>query len=689
MTRCTRQGRPGRTGRQMTGGGLRSSTKKLAPIEEPGDSQNGLHPVSTEQSGTDRSMGSTSGPHPSTAQPLPTDEPADTAATTVEESANVTSTTAEHRPADEPEETATVLSPSTGDGEGTAEAPPPTTGKKRRGKKPKLPKPLERYYPITQVDEECIVRWGVEVSVMEVRGVDVEQQLVSAFAGVLNALDFNVQLLIRQHPPRLRSLREAIASQRPERLEDAVVDASDSLDRFLAELEAQPGVNDRRFYAVCERSRSDELRGLISRAGFSVYPLRGRALRSLVHAALTGCAPPPPDEEAPVSLTLRRNRIEIGERLAKSLHLKRWPRILTPGYLQKILSLGISMDVSLHVASMPTAQAARTLEWQRVKMESGVTLSLKRGRTAPPEAEIALQDVARLRDEVHRGRERLFHASLSITIYANSDDELKERELALTGLFAGAMASLDRMRFRQREGHLSTMPLAINSVAVWRTLDTTSLAMLFPFSPPDLDTRKGTLFGLDLRSGSPTTFDFFDPAFLNANTVVMARSGAGKSFSTKLTLLRGISRGIVYYVIDPEGEYSSIAQAAGGRVLVPGVPGHGLNPFVVDRGDESEVLQRVGGLRRLIEVMVGDRLSPEQRATLDQALTSYYTSERARTGFHDFFAFLESEGYANMASLLRPFSTGSLRHLLTDEGLTYWEGSCPSRSSTSGCWSRS
>ena len=146
------------------------------------------------------------------------------------------------------------------------------------------------------------------------------------------------------------------------------------------------------------------------------------------------------------------------------------------------------------------------------------------------------------------------------------------------------------------------------------------------------------------------------------------QGGAGKSFSTKLGLLRGISRGIVYYVIDPEGEYASLAQTAGGRVLTPGVAGHGLNPFVLEEEDENEVLQRVGGLRRLIEVIVGERFSPEQRATLDEALTAYYTTHRAVTGFQDFFIFLESQGYKGMASLLRPFATGSLRHLLTDQG---------------------
>ena len=121
-------------------------------------------------------------------------------------------------------------------------------------------------------------------------------------------------------------------------------------------------------------------------------------------------------------------------------------------------------------------------------------------------------------------------------------------------------------------------------------------------------------------------------------------------------------------MIDPEGEYADMARAAGGRVLSPGVPGQGMNPFVIDRGDPEELLQRIGSLRRLIEVMVGERLSAERRALLDHFLATYYARPRERTGFRDFYAFLTEEGDSDLAMLLRPFATGSLRHLLTDEG---------------------
>ena len=132
------------------------------------------------------------------------------------------------------------------------------------------------------------------------------------------------------------------------------------------------------------------------------------------------------------------------------------------------------------------------------------------------------------------------------------------------------------------------------------------------------------------------------------------------------------------YVIDPEGEYADMARAAGGRVLSPGVPGEGMNPFVIDKGDSEEMLQRIGSLRRLIEVMVGESLGADRRASLDHALAGYYAKPRERTGFRDFYSYLQESEAGDpdpvsgtgqvLARLLRPFATGSLRHLLSDEG---------------------
>ena len=533
---------------------------------------------------------------------------------------------------------------------------------------PKPPPELPLFFMVSHLEDDGPVRLDrVKLGVCEVMGLELDEPKLGAFAGALNACDFPVQLLIRQHPPRLGGLRDKLTEAQPGNLPPQTKAASESLRRLLTELETRDGILDRRFYAVCEYGRFDELRGLLARAGLSVHPFSGRRLRMLMLASALGGTPAEMDEEKPVQVEMGRREVRVGDRLVRSLHLGKWPRSLAPGFLQGLMAAGAPMDLSIHLGPIPAEQAARTLEWQKVRFESAQSLSFKRGRTMSPEAEIALEDVTRLRDEVQRGRERLFHASLSVTLHARDENALKEMTQRAKGHFAATLGKLDPLAFRQREGILSTLPLGLNAVAEWRTLDTSSIARLFPFSPPDLDTRRGTLYGIDMRACSPVVYDPWDGTHLNANTAVLARSGSGKSFATKLGMLRGLTRGVTAYVIDPEGEYADMARAAGGRVLSPGVPGQGMNPFVIDRGDSEELLQRIGSLRRLIEVMVGESLGAERRASLDHALAGYYAQPRERTGFRDFYAHLEREA-GDLARLLRPFATGSLRNLLSDEG---------------------
>ena len=543
---------------------------------------------------------------------------------------------------------------------------------------PKPPPELPLFFMLSHLDDDGPVRLdGVKLGVCEVMGLEIDEPKIGAFAGALNALDFPAQLLVRQHPPRLERLRENLKQAQPADLPPQTRAAAESLGRLLTDLENRDGILDRRFYAVCEVARIDDLRGLLARAGLSVHRLKGRQLRMFLIAATLGGSPSEHDEESPVEVEIGRREVRIGlagqrtgAHLTRSLHLGKWPRSLAPGFLQGLMAAGAPMDLSVHVGPIPAEQAARTLEWQKVRFESAQSLSFKRGRTMSPEAEIALEDITRLRDEVQRGRERLFHSSLSVTLHAKDETSLREMTQRAKAHFAATLGKLDNLAFRQREGLLATLPLALNAVAEWRSLDTSSIARLFPFSPPDLDTRSGTLYGIDMRACSPVVYDPWDGTHLNANTAVLARSGGGKSFATKLGVLRGITRGITAYVIDPEGEYADMARAAGGRVLSPGVPGEGMNPFVIDKGDSEELLQRIGSLRRLIEVMVGESLGAERRASLDHALAGYYAQPRDRTGFRDFYKYLQEDesGDPGLARLLRPFATGSLRHLLSDEG---------------------
>ncbi len=534
---------------------------------------------------------------------------------------------------------------------------------------PKPPPELPLCFMLSHLEPEGPVRLdGLKLSIIELVGLELDEAKLGAFAGALNACDFPLQLLVRQHPPNLARLRRELQAAQPDNLPERTREAADSARRLLAELESRLGILDRRFYAISEREHAAELRGVLSRSGLTLQPLRDEPLRRLVIAAALGGTPTERDPDEAAEVTIKRAEFELDQDLQRSLHLVKWPRSLAPGFLQQLMSTGAPMDLSLHLGPIPAAQAARQLEWQKVRFESARSLSMRRGKTLSPEAEIALEDVSRLRDDIQRGRERLFHASLAITLHAQDPEALDELTQRASAHFAASLGQVDPLPFRQREGKLSTMPLALNAVAAWRTLDTSTVARCFPFSPPDLDTRSGALVGIDLRARAPVVYDPWDGTHLNANTAVLARSGSGKSFATKLGVLRGVSRGVVAYVIDPEGEYADLARASGGRVFSPGVPGQGMNPFVIDRADPEELLQRIGSLRRLIEVMVGERLSAERRAALDHALASYYATPRAGSGFRDFYRFLESDDPESLAKLLRPFESGSLKHLLSDDG---------------------
>ena len=404
----------------------------------------------------------------------------------------------------------------------------------------KPPPDLPLFFMLSHLDDDGPVRLdGTKLGVCEAMGLEIDEPKLGAFAGALNALDFPVQLLVRQHPPRLGSLRDRLQEAQPDNLPPQTKAAAESLRRLLTDLESRDGILDRRFYAICEFSRIDDLRGLLARAGLSVHPLRGRQLRMFLVSAALGGSPGEFDGDETVEVEMGRREMRVGDRLVRSLHLGKWPRSLAPGFIQGLMAAGAPMDLSVHIGPIPAEQAARTLEWQKVRFESAQSLSFKKGRTMSPEAEIALEDVTRLRDEVQRGRERLFHSSLSVTLHAKDEASLKEMTQRAKAHFGATLGKLDNLAFRQREGLLSTLPLALNAVAEWRSLDTSSLARLFPFSPPDLDTRSGTLYGIDMRACSPVVYDPWDGTHLNANTAVLARSGSGKSFSTKLRDAQG------------------------------------------------------------------------------------------------------------------------------------------------------
>ena len=543
---------------------------------------------------------------------------------------------------------------------------------KPKSVKAKPPLPLPLCFMLSHLEEDGPVRLdGVKLGVCEVMGLELDEPKLGAFAGALNALDFPAQLLVRQHPPGLKRLRQDLQEAQPDSLPPQTKAASESLRRLLTDLEKRDGILDRRFYAVCEFGRIDELRGLLARAGLSVHPLRGRQLRMLLLASALGGTPAEFDEDAPVEVEINRRDMRVGGTLVRSLHLGKWPRSLAPGFLQSLMAAGAPMDLSVHLGPIPAEQAARTLEWQKVRFESAQSLSFKRGRTMSPEAEIALEDITRLRDEVQRGRERLFHC-LSIHHPARQGREIPQGDdpagqgplrrhpgqAGRPGLQAERGAAFDAAPGPQRRGRVEDAGHVQPGAALPLLAARPGHPQRHPLRHRHAGLRPGGLRPLgrhapERQHGGPRPLRF--------GKVLRHQAGDAEGPVPRRHRLRDRPRGRVRGHGPRRRRQGALPRRAG--------PGHeplrdraGRQRGAAATHRKPETAHRGDGGRAVS--------SAERRAALDHALAGYYDQPRERTGFRDFYAYLQGDeaGGGDMAKLLRPFATGSLRHLLTDEG---------------------
>ena len=522
-------------------------------------------------------------------------------------------------------------------------------------------------------DRNRIVRMdGKRVAVFQVKGKEVEQRLITSYAGALNSLSEHVQFLIRQHPPRLNSYRLKLRSERVDRLSQTMEEAAESVDVLLGDMERREGLMDRRFYIVTPEDYIEDVVVALERVQLTIAMLTEKALDIFLLSCLFGQAPADlPQQDI---LRFRNDATSLSSdngNHRQTLWVEKYPRNLDATFLRSILTIGIPMDMSFHIEPIPPEQATRRLVRQ-VTNKQGATMSqFEKKGIVNSEDKFALQDLERLRDLVMRGEERVFKSSWYITVHAPNEKKLKEYITTVRSILAAVFARLDNLKTVQRKAIKATMPLAENPLDNnWVRVDTSTLALLFPFTPPDLDTRNGPLVGTDVISRGLVTLDIFNsPTAQNMNVSITATSGAGKSFLTKMLIKRYVERGVIAYIIDPEGEYADLARAAGGRVFTPGIPGQGLNPFVItETGTDS--LDRQKHLGRLLEVMIGEKLNARLSGQLDAVISQYYdgaADRKERATWSGLYEFLQKTE-PDLAVMLSPFYSGTERYLLADEG---------------------
>src|SRR5438874_4042252 len=389
-----------------------------------------------------------------------------------------------------------------------------------------------------------------------------------------------------------------------------------------------------------------------------------RRRRSSANGAQTGSLLGPP------ALELERGAARVGTGWTRTLAVVGFPREVARGWLEPLLRAAGDLDLALHVEPLAPPLAADRLRRQRARLESTRRLERDRGQLPDPTVAAAAEDADELASRLARGESRLFRSGLYLSVRADTKEELQERSERVRALCASLLLHTVPTSFRSLDGWLSTLPLGLDRLGLRRAFDTEALAASFPFAavdPPAEET--GILYGL-AASGAPVLLDRF--ARENYNSVLLARSGAGKSYLAKLEALRLLFEGVQVFVIDPEDEYRRLCHAVSGAYLpLAGDDAVALNPLELPARDSRQALaERALFLAELIELLLG-QLASEELALLDRGARACYaqagitadpyTHARPAPLLADLCTSLAAEGHlgASMAERLSPYASGS------------------------------
>jgi conjugal transfer ATP-binding protein TraC len=335
---------------------------------------------------------------------------------------------------------------------------------------------------------------------------------------------------------------------------------------------------------------------------------------------------------APSSVEVDFRYLRVGDNFYETLFIAGYPRYVSPGWLESIIDYDHTLDISMFCYPTSSSDVLADLKRKIGEMQATLASDAEQGKVADPTVEAALEDALGLQEELAKGVERFFQFGFYITIsdpdLVKLQDTVKNLQTALGSLLlTGKPATL-----QMEEGFKSSLPMGQDRLYITRNMDTTSLASTFPFTSAVLTQNRGVMYGVNQQNGSLIIFDRF--SLENANEVVLGKSGAGKSYTIKLEIMRQFMLGAEVIVIDPEGEYETMTPALGGEVVeFSSSSAVKINPFdlsdVYEEG-ENELGLKIMSLHGLLKIITGE-LDAEHDAILDRALIETYRSKGITT----------------------------------------------------------
>ncbi len=330
---------------------------------------------------------------------------------------------------------------------------------------------------------------------------------------------------------------------------------------------------------------------------------------------------------APSALKIGPKQVDLGDKIMRSFFIISYPRYLSEGWFAPVINLDKVFDVSIFIHPVETEKVLRQFQKKVAEVQSQIHAREEKGLVRDPMLDVAYQDLESLRDSLQQAQERLFEVGLYISIYADSELELDKIESELKSILEAKLVYVKPALFQQKQGLESTLPIANDALGVTQKLNSSPLSSLFPFISFDLTSNEGILYGINRHNSSLILFDRF--SMENYNSITFAKSGAGKSYATKLEILRTLMFDTEVIVIDPEEEYKYLAEAVGGRYFKISLNSeHHINPFDLPPPGEGEsgasvLRSNIINLVGLFRLMMGG-LTSEEDALIDRALTETY-----------------------------------------------------------------
>lgn len=342
---------------------------------------------------------------------------------------------------------------------------------------------------------------------------------------------------------------------------------------------------------------------------------------------------------APSSIEIHSSYFRLGTKYGRTLYVYGYPHQIYTGWLSPLINIDEVLDVSMYIYPVESQVVLNNLRKKVTQLEASASINSEKGRVRDPALEAALNDAEELRDQIQVGAERFFRFGLYVTLWADSLDELNFVQQKIETIFGQQMVFSKVASSQQEQGLNSSVPQMSDQLQIRRNMNTGAISTSFPFTSADLTDNTGILYGINMHNNGLVIFDRYK--LENANMVVFAKSGAGKSFTVKLEALRTMMLGTEVIIIDPENEYQKLADAVGGAYIRLSLNSQTrINPFdlprVIDSDEADDALRaNLVTLHGLFRLMLGgsqvtaagvamSALTPVEEADLDQALIDTY-----------------------------------------------------------------